>query len=332
MSDSTPAIRVEPSAATLEKVIVGGDLAGLSPAQRVEWYRTRCDAAGLDPRTQPFQYLQLNGKLQLYATKTATDQLINNRRLTVEVTERRHDADLGVYEVRCRVTFPDCHHVEDVAAVSVSRLSGEALCNALMKCVTKAKRRTVLSACGLGMLDESEVESISEARVEPMPRSAEKPLPPPRTEPRVLTAPSRQYSEPVLPPSDLRRWIQDEITKQNDLWRNQCLIDQVDYKPLASSFQVANALISTWIADQVLEEERVLTDGKRDKVKIGDVMREAWSQDAGEFQDDVRAYLKAKLVERAAEAGVELAEDGETVAAVAATTALPEPEWQEGRE
>jgi hypothetical protein len=36
--------------------------------------------------------------------------------------------------------------------------------NALMKAVTKAKRRVTLSICGLGMLDETEVETIPSAR------------------------------------------------------------------------------------------------------------------------------------------------------------------------
>jgi len=35
--------------------------------------------------------------------------------------------------------------------------------NALMKAVTKAKRRVTLSICGLGILDETEVESIPNA-------------------------------------------------------------------------------------------------------------------------------------------------------------------------
>jgi len=37
--------------------------------------------------------------------------------------------------------------------------------NAVMKAVTKAKRRLTLSLCGLGWLDETEVDSIPEARV-----------------------------------------------------------------------------------------------------------------------------------------------------------------------
>lgn len=146
--------------ATLEKVVVNGDLSRLNPAERLQWYKARCGAAGLDVRTQPFQYLSLQGKLTLYATKAATDQLIANRKLNVQILERRHDRDLGVFEVHCRVVFPDGHSVEDFAALSVQGLKGDALCNALMKCVTKAKRRTVLSACGLRMLDETEAETI----------------------------------------------------------------------------------------------------------------------------------------------------------------------------
>lgn len=154
--------------AVLEAVVAKGDVALLSPAQRVAWYRARCEAAGLDPRTQPFEYLTLKGgKIKLYATKAATDQLIASRRLTTQILDRRHDPDLAIYEVTCRVTFPDGHTVDDMAAVDVWNLKGEDLCNAVMKCVTKSKRRTVLSACGLGMLDESELETIPGAvRVE----------------------------------------------------------------------------------------------------------------------------------------------------------------------
>lgn len=156
-----------PMPEVMERVVAMGDLSRLSSEDRVAYYLARCEAAGLDPRTQPFQYLQLQGKLTLYASKTATDQLIAIHKLTVEILDRRHDHDLGVFEVHCRVKFPDGHHVEDFAALSVASLRGDALCNALMKTITKAKRRTVLSACGLGMLDETEVETIPGASTIP---------------------------------------------------------------------------------------------------------------------------------------------------------------------
>lgn len=149
-------------AGALEKVVVGGDLSKLTAEERLSWYKNRCEAAGLDPRTQPFQYLSLQGKLTLYATKAATDQLIASRRLSVSIVSRGLVGDL--YEVVCRVTFPDGHSVEDMAALPIAGLRGDALANATMKAVTKAKRRTVLSACGLGMMDETEAETIPNAR------------------------------------------------------------------------------------------------------------------------------------------------------------------------
>lgn len=45
-------------------------------------------------------------------------------------------------------------------AVAIASLKGDGLANALMKAETKAKRRLTLSMCGLGMLDETELETI----------------------------------------------------------------------------------------------------------------------------------------------------------------------------
>lgn len=230
-SPPPPAVRVDDD--TMEAVIASGDLSRLTPAQKLQWYKARCDAAGVDPRTQPFQYLNLGGKIVLYATKTCTDQLIGNRHLTVELPERTHHRDLGVYEVRCRVVFPDGRHVEDAGFLVVNGLKGEPLCNALMKCVTKAKRRTVLSACGLGMLDETEVETIAGAQRVPVievdrgspapsepepepPAEQSKPAPKPPIDPRLPSQarpPSKpegepwRKPEPPMPPLDPR----DEI-------------------------------------------------------------------------------------------------------------------------
>jgi hypothetical protein len=153
---------------TLERVIIDGDLSGLSASQKIEWYRARCDAAGLDPRSQPFQYLRLNNRLVLYATKSATDNLTGVHKLSVEITDRSLDRESGIYTVQCRVRFPDGRNVEDCGVVPIMGLKGDALANAVMKGVTKAKRRTVLSACGLGMLDETEVETIADARSVPI--------------------------------------------------------------------------------------------------------------------------------------------------------------------
>lgn len=147
----------------LERLIVDGDLSALSPDQRLQYYYARCEAADLDPRAQPFAYLRLQGKLVLYAVKACTDQLTAKRNLSVQVIHSQTLAD-EIYEVTARVTRADGTTVDDVGCVALAGTRGEARANALMKCVTKAKRRAVLSACGLGMLDETEVSSIQGAQ------------------------------------------------------------------------------------------------------------------------------------------------------------------------
>jgi hypothetical protein len=65
-----------------------------------------------------------------------------------------------VYEVVARACLPDGRCTESIGAVSIINLKGEAYANAVMKAETKAKRRATLDLLGLGVLDESEAESI----------------------------------------------------------------------------------------------------------------------------------------------------------------------------
>jgi hypothetical protein len=191
MSNEVMTAQIAPE--TMERLIVGGDLSKLSPAQRVEVYMARCEAAGLDARTQPFAYLSLSGKLTLYATKAATDQLVANRKLSVQIIDRKHLAGLDLYEVVARVTHPDGRICEDVGVVNIKGLAGDAAANAILKAITKAKRRAVLSACGLGMLDETETETIQGASVRPVIEVVTQPEPAPA--PAVTVAEVIEASE-----------------------------------------------------------------------------------------------------------------------------------------
>ena len=142
----------------MESVIVRGDLAMLQPEERARYYSTVCQSVGLNPLTKPFEYITLNGKLTLYARKDATDQLRSLRGVSVAIVSRERVDD--VYVVTARATMPDGRVDESIGAVFLGKTTGETLANALMKAETKAKRRVTLSICGLGMLDETEVETI----------------------------------------------------------------------------------------------------------------------------------------------------------------------------
>lgn len=146
--------------AVIEQVMIKGDLSALQPQQKVEYYAKVCESVGLNPLTKPFEYIKLNGKEVLYATKGATEQLRNIAKISIKITAREKIED--VYVVTAEAVGADGRCDSATGAVAVGGLKGDALANAFMKAETKAKRRVTLSICGLNMLDETEVETIPE--------------------------------------------------------------------------------------------------------------------------------------------------------------------------
>lgn len=176
----------------LSSLILNGDISKLNPSQRVEYVTKLCERVGVDPLTQPFKILELQGKEVLYADKGCTQQLCKVYGISTEVTKKEKIED--VYVVTVRAIDKNGRFTDEDGAVCISEpetiklkegtwpngkpkyvnkpnpnvgkiLKGDNLCNALMKAVTKAKRRSVLAFCGLGMLDETEIETIPNAQI-----------------------------------------------------------------------------------------------------------------------------------------------------------------------
>jgi hypothetical protein len=155
-----PLMTLDPN--VISSLVINGDLKRLDPGQKVAFYNYRCQQAGLDPAAKPFDLLTLNGKEILYANAACTQQLTANRKLSHQVTNR--ELVDGIYCVFVRVTGEDGRSTENMGAVPVDNLKGEAKANAMLKATTKAIRRAVLAHCGLGMLDETEAETIPGAQ------------------------------------------------------------------------------------------------------------------------------------------------------------------------
>lgn len=165
--------REEPAdaGALVESVIVKGDLSKLSPTERSHYYMKVCESVGLNPLTKPFEYITLNNKLTLYALRAATDQLRAIHKVSVvDLTENERD---DVYIVTAKMQNGDGRTDMAKGAVKISGLKGDALANAIMKAETKAKRRATLSICGLGFLDETEIETIPVSATRPRKSSAQ---------------------------------------------------------------------------------------------------------------------------------------------------------------
>lgn len=146
----------------LEKIIVNGDLSLLTKEERLEYYRHMCKKHSVDMDTRPFEFIWLDNRMVLYATKACSDQLRIKHSISVKSLEILQIQELIV----AKVTIVDKTGREDsdVGAVSLSGNSKLNAADMVMTAVTKAKRRATLSMCGVSILDETEIASIPQAR------------------------------------------------------------------------------------------------------------------------------------------------------------------------
>jgi len=154
------------SAKVIESLVLNGDISKLNSMEKVKYYNSFCESLKLNPLTQPFQIIRFQGKEVLYATKTATEQLRQSHQVSIERLEKEFSHEL--YIVTAYVRNGQGRTDASTGAVNIANLKGEALSNAIMKAETKAKRRATLSICGLGILDESEVDSIGSHTITPI--------------------------------------------------------------------------------------------------------------------------------------------------------------------
>lgn len=156
-----PATQTTLDPKALASLMIKGDLSGFNEEQRVEYYKYRCAELGLDPATQPFSLLSLQGKVVLYANKSCTEQLRQIHGISVTSSK----VDVGQDVVIVQVTGQDKTGRIDtgIGVVTIKGLLGDQYCNAIMKAETKAKRRLTLSLSGLAVMDETEVETVAGA-------------------------------------------------------------------------------------------------------------------------------------------------------------------------
>jgi len=155
----------ETQARVIDSLVLRGDISLLNSQDRARYYIEYCQQLGLNPASNPLAILKLNGKEVLYPTRGATDQLAAIHRLNREVIEGPELRKFGTVELlycKVKVTHPN-GRVETALATLPGRVDD----NALMKLETKAKRRGTLSILGLGLLDETEIESIPSSAKEP---------------------------------------------------------------------------------------------------------------------------------------------------------------------
>lgn len=271
-----------PSPEVLQEVLGQGNLAKLNPSQKLEFLAAVCRSIGLNPLTRPFDIMTLQGKVVVYAKKDCTEQLrkINNVSVSISSQEAAND----VLVVTARATLPSGRFDEDIGAVSIKGLVGDALSNARMKAITKAKRRVTLSICGLGFLDESELPEHQGPSQEDQPKSRpiatypEKPKAPEGDVVEVEVVDVQHWSE-LLPNGWREVKIQvgpfkgqaiGRMDKDAREWAGSNLTDAtIDGKALAASRWIyiermlASMNMSAADLEVVLAENKIIEDDQR---------------------------------------------------------------------
>ena len=261
--------------AAIEKVLLGGDLKDLTIPQRVAYYKSVCDSLGLNPLTKPFDFLTLNGKLVLYARRDCAEQLRKNNSITTKITGREMVS--GVYVVTALARDPSGREDESTGAVFADGLRGEALANAMMKAETKAKRRVTLSICGLGILDETEVDSIPGARVHVEET-------PPAKQPKSMTTPAKP-ANPFDPTEDEL----DTATRDGEAFWATVKASGIAWKTFVA---MLNAEFGTnYTASEAVSDEHGRWAARKALVAIK--MKSAASLPAPTAQDEPGAYEPA---------------------------------------
>lgn len=149
----------------LQKVILQNDLGSLSPVEKVQHVKNVCESLGLNPLTKPIQLIKFEGNKEImYMSKDGAEQIRNLHEVSI-INLETEILNGDLYVVKAYASKPSGRQDCSTSAISISGLKGVAIGNAMKKCETQAKRRVTLSICGLGMLDESEIEDLPKERL-----------------------------------------------------------------------------------------------------------------------------------------------------------------------
>jgi hypothetical protein len=141
-----------------EALILHNDIGKLLPKQRIGYVLALCRAHGLDPLTQPFLVLLIDGRHVLYPTAKCAEQIRRRHQISPRLVRKERVGDLWCVEVEGRRP----NGTSDFATKYVSLrdrdgkpLAGQKLADALHKCETGAKRRLTFSMVAIpGVGDE----------------------------------------------------------------------------------------------------------------------------------------------------------------------------------
>ena len=146
--------------AAVRSIILDKNVRGLSEDQRAAYIVELCEHIGISWLSKPFDFIpaKKGGGLIVYANKDCAAQLRKVYGVTLKIGETWEAGGNIFVRIHARDKFG--REDEDIGFAPIKSKVGEDYGDAYLKAVTKGKRRVTLSICGLGFLDETEVEAV----------------------------------------------------------------------------------------------------------------------------------------------------------------------------
>lgn len=160
---------VEDKHKMLVDLLTKGDFSDFTNEQKANYIIMLCNRLGIDPTSKPLSFIKFRdetGKEReiIYATRDCTDQLRKIHAISITENNYKFEHNLIIATataVNGQGRTDKSHGVVSAIDRYGKPLNTLAMSNAIMKAETKAKRRVTLSLAGVGVTDESELDTLN---------------------------------------------------------------------------------------------------------------------------------------------------------------------------
>lgn len=168
------------------------DWQGVSDDDRLKYTLAICKSLNIPTPLNPFRFIvvktKAGPKTVLYSPNEAAQLIAERNRISTPITNKYLDKEQNIYVVEVRASNPSGRHTDNFGAIYVGGMSGPDRANAMMKCVTKAQRRTIFAMTGLSIVDDDQLVEMRREAANAAPAAA---VSPPAAAP-ALPDPDRQ--------------------------------------------------------------------------------------------------------------------------------------------
>jgi hypothetical protein len=163
MNDNNKLTTRNTTQAAIARVILNRDLRSLTEVERVQYNLALCRSLGLNPLTNPIDYLINEGKMTPYINSIGVAQLRAIHGISTKITNRTTDSQ-HMHYVSAIATDANGRNEEATAIVALidkygKPLLGQRRADKMMTAETKAKRRATLALVGIPWADGGNIRS-----------------------------------------------------------------------------------------------------------------------------------------------------------------------------